>query len=62
MASYEKLPNDPAMLLSFVNTQLRDNYDSFEEFAAAFLTDAEEIRAKLRTIDYEYDAKRNQFI
>lgn len=62
MTAYEKLPNDPAMLLSFVNTQLRDNYESFEEFTAAFLADAEEILAKLRSIDYEYDAARNQFI
>ena len=26
------LPKDPVMLLSFVNTQLRDHYPSLEEF------------------------------
>ena len=26
------LPKDPAMLLSYVNTQLRDNYDDLVEF------------------------------
>ena len=31
MTEYQNLPNDPAMLLSFVNTQLRDNYPSFSE-------------------------------
>ena len=29
------LPLDPAMLLSVVNTNLRDRYPSLEEFAAA---------------------------
>lgn len=27
------LPNDPMILLSYVNTQLRDFYSSLEEFA-----------------------------
>lgn len=62
MAFYEKLPTDPAMLLSFINTQLRDNYESLEDFCAAFGADIEEIAAKLRTIDYEYDANRNRFL
>ena len=30
------LPKDPVMLLSFVNTQLRDHYPSLEEFAAIY--------------------------
>ena len=34
------LPKDPVMLLSFVNTQLRDHYPSLEEFAAAYQVDA----------------------
>lgn len=62
MAFYEKLPTDPAMLLSFINTQLRDNYESLEDFCAAFGADIEEIAAELRTIDYEYDANRNRFL
>ena len=33
------LPKDPVMLLSFVNTQLRDNYSNLEELAAAYMTD-----------------------
>ena len=34
------LPKDPVMLLSFVNTQLRDHYPSLEEFAATYQIDA----------------------
>ena len=47
MTEYQNLPNDPAMLLSFVNTQLRDNYPSFSEFVAAFHADADAITEKL---------------
>lgn len=37
------LPKDPVMLLSFVNTQLRDHYPSLEEFAATYQIDAAEV-------------------
>lgn len=62
MTEYQSLPNDPAMLLSFINTQLRDNYPSFTELAAAFHTDANAITEKLKMIDYEYDETLNQFV
>ncbi len=56
------LPKDPVMLLSFVNTQLRDHYPSLEEFAAIYQIDAAEVISALKTIDYEYDPATNQFI
>ena len=55
------LPNDPVMLLSVVNTKLRDYYSSLEELASAELTTAEEIEKKLKTINYHYDKTCNQF-
>ena len=58
--NYNALPNDPVMLLSFVNTQLRDNYSSLTEFCHAFDADTADITAKLGSI--EYDAASNQFI
>ena len=33
------LPKDPIILLSYVNTQLRDNYNSLEEMCQALDTD-----------------------
>ena len=48
------LPKDPVMLLSFVNTQLRDHYPSLEEFAATYQIDATEVISALKNIDYEY--------
>lgn len=55
------LPKDPIMLLSFVNTQLRDNYSSLEEFCRAFDADIENITENLKTVNYFYDSKLNQF-
>lgn len=56
------LPNDPVILLSYVNTQLRDHYESFEEFCLSKDFPKAEITKKLADIDYKYDAKVNQFI
>ena len=55
------LPQDPVMLLSVVNTKLRDIYPNLEELAAAEGTTAEEITKKLAQINYAYDENRNQF-
>lgn len=56
------LPKDPVMLLSVVNTQLRDNYSSLKELAAAYMIEAEEIEDRLGQINYQYQEERNQFI
>jgi hypothetical protein len=49
------------MLLSFVNTQLRDNYPTLEELAAACMVDAQDITDKLAQINYIYDKEKNRF-
>ena len=51
------MPKDPVMLLSYVNTQLRDFYPSLAEFCAAMQTEESDLREKLALIDYEYDEK-----
>ena len=56
----QNLPNDPVMLLSYVNTQLRDFYSGLDRFCADVDRDA--IEKKLELIDYTYDARTNQFI
>lgn len=56
------LPKDPIMLLSVVNTKLRDLYPSLEELAKAYMVSEEEIIHKLKTINYEYNSERNQFV
>lgn len=56
------IPKDPVMLLSYLNTQLRDFYDSLEDFCSSNACDMEEITKKLAAIDYLYDHQQNQFI
>ncbi len=56
------LPQDPIMLLSYVNTQLRDNYRSLDDFCAAMDVPRGELEQKLRAVNYEYDAQQNAFI
>ena len=56
------IPNDPVILLSFINTQLRDNYSSLDEFGKSNSIDINEIKNKLFAIGYEYDANLNKFI
>ena len=56
------LPQDPIMLLSYVNTQLRDNYSSLDDFCSGMGVDCSELEEKLRAVNYEYDAQRNAFV
>ncbi len=56
------IPNDPAILLSYINTQLRDFYPSLDELCASLCVDKDEITKKLMMLGYEYKSERNQFI
>ncbi len=56
------LPKDPVMLLSFVNTQLRDYYSTLEEFCSVYNVQKEEITETLKSIDYQYEEGQNQFV
>lgn len=56
------LPNDPMLLLSVVNTKLRDFYKDLDGLCLDMMIDKEALIAKLTDIDYEYDAERNQFV
>ncbi|WP_251387014.1 DUF4250 domain-containing protein [Mediterraneibacter agrestimuris] len=56
------LPNDPVMLLSVVNTKLRDYYSSLDELCKGLNVEKEELTEKLSMIDYVYDENRNQFV
>lgn len=56
------IPNDPMMLLSFVNTKLRDEYDSLQVMCEEMGLEQAVIIDKLRTIDYEYHEDLNKFM
>ncbi|MBQ7504248.1 MAG: DUF4250 domain-containing protein [Ruminococcus sp.] len=55
------LPNDPMILLSVVNTKLRDYYKNLDEMCEDMNIDKDELTKKLSEIDYEYDEKLNRF-
>ena len=55
------IPNDPVMLLSYVNTQLRDNYESLEEFCSSAGIEKDSLKNKLAQAGYQYVQELNQF-
>ena len=59
---YNSIPNDPSILLSFINTKLRDYYKDLDELCDELDVDRAEVEAKLAIIHYQYDAENNKFI
>lgn len=55
------IPKDPMILLSFVNTKLRDEYSTLEEFCMENDLDVEALKMKLEEIGFQYNAKLKQF-
>lgn len=55
------IPSDPVMMLSYLNTQLRDNYDSLDQLCDTLDVDKSEIVSKLASIGYRYNETQNQF-
>ncbi|MBQ6814722.1 MAG: DUF4250 domain-containing protein [Lachnospiraceae bacterium] len=62
MEVYMSIPNDPMMLLSFVNLKLRDYYSSLDDMCEDMELVKDDIIAKLADIDYEYDKDLNKFV
>ncbi len=56
------LPKDPLLLLSVVNTKLRDYYHSLDVLCEDLDADKDEIISRLREIGYEYEEERQQFV
>lgn len=56
------IPQDPAMLLSFINLKLRDYYASLEALCDDMDIDRTEIEDNLSKIDYHYDKEKNRFV
>jgi len=59
------LPQDPIILLSYMNTQLRDNYGSLESLAEGLDISTDELDeavSRLKEMGYAYDAAQNKFV
>lgn len=55
------LPSDPIILLSVVNTKLRDCYSSLDALCDDLGESREEIESKLKAVGFEYDEASNSF-
>lgn len=60
--SIANIPNDPMMLLSFINTKLRDEYTNLQVLCDDLELQTSDIIEKLSTIDYSYNAELNRFL
>ena len=56
------LPEDPMILLSYLNTKLRDDYGSLAALCEELDCDIQRITEKLRTIGYTYNEEQNRFL
>lgn len=57
----KKIPQDPIICLSFVNTKLRDQYPTLDAFCEDYEEKREELEKKLQEIGFCYDEAKNQF-
>ncbi len=57
----EKIPGDPAMMLSFVNMKLRDAYSSLDALCDDMALDRRELERKMAQAGWEYNPQANKF-
>ncbi|MBC2581338.1 DUF4250 domain-containing protein [Clostridium sp. DJ247] len=56
------LAMDPYILLSWINTKLRDEFNTLDMLCDDYEIENEDIINKLKFIDYIYNEETNQFI
>ncbi|MBQ8935938.1 MAG: DUF4250 domain-containing protein [Oscillospiraceae bacterium] len=56
------LPQDPVILLSYVNTKLRDDYADLDALCDDLGADRKALEETLHAIGYNYDAQQNRFM
>ncbi len=55
------LPKDPNMLLSVINTALRDRFPSLDALCDDYDIDREALEKQLAAINCTYDKEKNRF-
>ncbi len=56
-----RLPEDPMILFSYINTKLRDHYPSLDALCDDLQLDKESLLAKLAGVGFEYNPEQNRF-
>lgn len=57
-----EIPNDPHILVSFINMKLRDFYPSLDILCEDLGINRDELDRKLNDAGYEYNAELNKYI
>jgi hypothetical protein len=57
-----EIPKDDYILLSFVNTKLRDEYSSLDDFCENYDLSPEDICGRMGKIGYNYNDDKNAFL
>ncbi len=60
--NYNNLPSDPIMLMSLINTKLRDFYPDLDALCDDMDIDKTGLTSKLAGAGFNYDKKLNRFI
>lgn len=59
---FDNLPHDPVILLSVINTKLRDCYTSLQALCDDLNVNLNDIQTRLAAIGYVYDPTLNKFV
>ncbi len=57
----ENLPTDPVMLMSYINTRLRDVYPSLDALCDDMHLSRPELEKRLAEAGFEYSPEHNRF-
>lgn len=58
----DNFPQDPYILLSYINTKLRDDYPSLDQLCDGLDVDRAELEQKLNSAGFQYSKESNRFI
>lgn len=61
-AAMSNIPKDPVMLLSYINTKLRDDYPSLDSLCEDLGLKQQALTEQLAVIGYTYDTDLNRFL
>lgn len=56
-----EIPNDPMMLMSFLNLKLRDFYPSLDALCDDLQLDKDSLLQKMQAVGFEYNTEQNKF-
>jgi hypothetical protein len=56
------VPKDPMILLSYVNTKLRDDYDSLDALCEDLSLERDALEATLAEVGFSYRKDQNRFV